>query len=75
MPSDKPQLTSNPVERRLRLFAMRWTDSSPEGLLAREAAEEVERLRERVEILEAEIRVMKKLPAAVEAAMRDKTRM
>jgi hypothetical protein len=33
------------------------------------AADEIERLREKVEILEAEIRVMRKLPAAIDAAM------
>ena len=30
---------------------------------------EIERLQEKVEILEAEIRVMRKLPAAIDAAM------
>ena len=34
-----------------------------------DAAAEIERLREKVEILEAEIRVMRKLPAAIDAAM------
>lgn len=34
-----------------------------------EAADLIERLNEKVEILEAEIRVMRKLPAAVSAAM------
>jgi hypothetical protein len=48
---------------RLRAEKLHWEHQN--GLLEAE----VERLQEKVEILEAEIRVMRKLPAAIDAAM------